>query len=225
MSSISEQSTSNKSPKKRACRLRLSTSTLICRSHSSITGEITIGNRTIVQPMVSIHATDGPIVIGSSTLIEEKCSILNNSLIEEDKKKNEEEKSISSTEKNQHVMIIGNYNVFEVGSIIRSSKIGDQNMVETYAEIGPNIELTNNCIVKAGTKLTGYMVLEPNTIVGRREIFQMNDDVPLFEPLEGHKDLFIGKHSSRGNNHHALLIEHFIKTLPSFQPIVKTARK
>ena len=44
---------------------------------STITGEVTIGSGTVINPKAKILALSGPIVIGENNLIEENVTIIN----------------------------------------------------------------------------------------------------------------------------------------------------
>ena len=106
--------------------------TIICREKTMMMGDVTIGPNCIVHPTVRIIARNGPIRIGSNNIIEERVTITNNS---------------------REPMYIGDNNIFEVYSVSESPRIGNNNIIESKAFIGPEIELTNNCIVGAGCHL------------------------------------------------------------------------
>lgn len=112
--------------------LKCPTSTLICREKTTILGDVTIGPDCVIHPTVQIIARNGPILIGSSNLIEERVSIIN-------------EKS--------HPMTIGNHNVFEVGAQCHSTNIGNNNVLESKSSIDSSIELSDYCVVGAGCSL------------------------------------------------------------------------
>ena len=50
-------------------------------------------------------------------------------------------------------MVIGSYNIFEVGSKIDSSNIGDINTFEVRSCLEANCELKNNCTIGSTAKL------------------------------------------------------------------------
>ncbi|KAK2167701.1 hypothetical protein LSH36_25g07043 [Paralvinella palmiformis] len=66
---------------------------------------------------------------------------------------------------NQRVLIIGNYNVFEVGSHTEAVKIGDNNVLEAKAVVGRNTILSNGCIIGAMCHVTSNEVLPENTVI------------------------------------------------------------
>lgn len=70
----------------------------VVASECDIRGDITVGTRTVIHPKARIIADAGPIRIGESNLIEEQVEIIN---------------SVPNT-----ILIIGDFNVFEVGSLI-----------------------------------------------------------------------------------------------------------
>merc|ERR1711874_279223 len=63
------------------------------------------------------------------------------------------------------VMIIGNNNVFEVGSVSQSLKIGDSNILEAKSYVGRGTSLSHGCIIGAGCHLTTDEVLTENSVI------------------------------------------------------------
>lgn len=125
---------------------------IVCKECDLI-GDISIGAKTIIHPRAKIIAEAGPIIIGESNLIEEGVQIINK--LQED-----------SQQDNQiPAMIIGNNNVFEVGSYVESLKIGDFNVVEVKASVGRETELSSGCIVGAKCHVSTNECLEENTVI------------------------------------------------------------
>ena len=62
-------------------------------------------------------------------------------------------------------MIIGNNNVFEVGSVSQSLKIGDSNILEAKSYVGRGTSLSHGCIIGAGCRLTTDEVLTENSVI------------------------------------------------------------
>ncbi|XP_076808651.1 dynactin subunit 6-like isoform X1 [Clavelina lepadiformis] len=87
---------------------------VVCEE-ATLEGSITIGPRCIVHPKATIIAKDGPIVIGESNLIEEQTKIIN--------------RNLPGTEGNSP-LIIGDNNLFEVGSEFEGKFIGSNNVLE-----------------------------------------------------------------------------------------------
>lgn len=127
--------------------VKLGSNCIICED-SKIQGDVTIGNGTIIHPRACIIAESGPIVIGEHNLIEDKSVIINKGKSESD---------------STPIMIIGNHNVFEVGSKSESLKIGDYNVLEAKAVVGKNVVVTNNCIIGAGCTVTHPQILPENS--------------------------------------------------------------
>ncbi|CAC5356552.1 DCTN6 [Mytilus coruscus] len=131
--------------------VKIAAGALVC-DECELVGDITIGARTVVHPKARIIAEDGPIYIGENNIIEELVQIVN---------KNPEGKSSST----QNVMIIGNNNVFEVGSYIEATKIGDHNMVEAKAKVGRQVELTSGCIIGGMCSVSSTETMPENTVI------------------------------------------------------------
>ncbi|XP_064596584.1 dynactin subunit 6-like [Liolophura sinensis] len=139
------------SPQKYTSSLKVGPGTLVC-SEAEIVGDVTIGARSIVHPKAQIIAEAGPIIIGESNLIEEQAVIIN--------------RFPEGVEKStQTVMIIGNHNVFEVGSHSEALKIGEHNVIEAKARVGRQTELTNGCIIGAMCSVASNEVLQENTVI------------------------------------------------------------
>jgi len=115
-------------------------------------GQVTIGPRTVVHPKARIIAEAGPIFIGEGNLIEEQSEIINRA------EEGEEAANVP-------VMIIGNNNVFEVGSRSESLKIGDSNILEAKCRVGRRTVLSTGCIVGAGCHLTVEETVGENSVV------------------------------------------------------------
>lgn len=129
--------------------LKLGSGCTVC-DESEIVGDVTIGNGTIVHPRAQIIAESGPIVIGEKNLIEDKACIIN---------------KCNSNKGSAPVVVIGNYNVFEVGSRCESFKVGDNNVFESKCHVGQEVEVSNNCIIGGGCVLTYPQLLPENCAV------------------------------------------------------------
>jgi len=131
--------------------VKIAPGAVVC-NECELKGDVTIGPRTVVHPKARIIAEAGPIIIGEGNLIEEQSEIIN---------KAEEGMEPGTVP----VMIIGNNNVFEVGSLSYSLKIGDSNILEAKCFVGRKTNLSNGCIVGAGCRLTVEETLAENSVV------------------------------------------------------------
>lgn len=138
-------------------KLNCPPSTIICREKTIILGDVTIGQDCIVHPTAQIIARHGPIIIGANNLIEERVKIINNST---------------------HPMTIGDDNVFEVYSHCESHKMGNGNTIECKAYVGPEVELTDNCIVGAGCRLGSSTHHKPSDT----DNLEVKSTCDVFEP-------------------------------------------
>ena len=128
-----------------AGRVRITPGALVC-NEAEILGDVTIGAKTIIHPKARIVAEQGPIVIGEGNLFEEQTLIINRTP--------------------GHTLHIGNQNVFEIGATVEAVKIGDNNIFEAKSTVtGPNIEVTNGCVVSAMCHVGGDEVLPENIVV------------------------------------------------------------
>ncbi|KAG7458874.1 hypothetical protein MATL_G00225230 [Megalops atlanticus] len=121
-----------------------------------IRGDVTIGPRTVVHPKARIIAEAGPIVIGEGNLIEEQALIINGY----------PENIMPDAEGVEpKTMTIGTNNVFEVGCTSQALKIGDNNVIESKAEVGRNVILTSGCIIGACCQVNTCEVIPENTVI------------------------------------------------------------
>ncbi|RUS78811.1 hypothetical protein EGW08_013429 [Elysia chlorotica] len=129
--------------------LKIAAGAMVCEDCELI-GDITIGSRTVIHPKARIVAESGPIVIGEYNIIEELVTITNGS---------------SPESGNGKVLIIGNNNVFEVGANVQAVRVGDHNVIESKAHVGPKVEVSSGCIVGAGCQLTMAEQLADFTVI------------------------------------------------------------
>lgn len=133
-------------------------------------GQIGFGQGSIIHPECSIKAESAPIIFGEFNIIEERVRILN--------KKPEENA-------NPAQMIIGSYNLFEVGCQIDFCEIGNCNVFEHRVKVEPNCKIGNGCILTAGVRVPSGSIIPDSMIVygeGRmmknlsmpEEVFRMN---------------------------------------------------
>jgi len=134
--------------------VKISAGAVVC-NESELRGDITIGARTVIHPKAKILAESGPIIIGEGNLIEEQSEIINRA---EGEGGDGEGGTVS-------VMIIGNNNVFEVGSSSHSLKIGDSNILEAKSYVGRDTSLSHGCIIGAGCSLTAQEVLTEHSVI------------------------------------------------------------
>ncbi|XP_057291209.1 dynactin subunit 6-like [Hydractinia symbiolongicarpus] len=125
-------------------QIKITPGALVC-NEAEIIGDVSIGVRTVVHPKARIIAEGGPIIIGDGNLIEEQTLITNR--------------------RPGHTLLIGHSNVFEIGSRVEAIRIGDNNVFEAKTVVGPQIEVTNGCVVGAMCKLTSSEKLSENTVV------------------------------------------------------------
>ncbi|KAJ8669907.1 hypothetical protein QAD02_001166 [Eretmocerus hayati] len=151
-----------------------------------IKGDVTIGAHTVVHPRASIIAEAGPIIIGEGNIIEEMAMIVNR---------------ISADQSGTPVQIIGNYNVFEVDCVCEALKVGDNNILESKAYVGKQVELTSGVVLGASCFLTEHETVPENTIIYGSECHRREmDEKPI--PQKGQ-------------------LEYLKKILPNYHHLIK----
>ena len=145
-------------------KIRITPGAVVCQE-AELKGEVTIAAKTVVHPKARIIAEQGPIVIGESNLIEEQALIIN-----------------STPGK---IMVIGNHNVFEIGSQCRSTSIGNNNVIESKSKVGSNVVLTNGCVVGTMCELDSNETLPENTIIfGKNGCRRKASEMPAQQILQ-----------------------------------------
>uniref|UniRef100_A0A8C2D0E7 Dynactin subunit 6 n=2 Tax=Cyprinus carpio TaxID=7962 RepID=A0A8C2D0E7_CYPCA len=135
--------------------VKIAAGAVVC-VESDIRGDVTIGARTVVHPKARIIAEAGPIVIGEGNLIEEQALIINSY---------PENILPDAEDVEPKTMSIGINNVFEVGCVSQALKIGDNNVIESKAEVGRNVILSSGCIVGACCQVNTCEVIQENTVI------------------------------------------------------------
>jgi len=113
-----------------------------------------VGAGTVVHPTAVIKAEAGPIVIGGCNIIEEQTQILHLSSV-----------TASADPTSANVMTIGSHNMFEVGSRVISSNVGNGNTFHARAVLQRGSVVGDGCVIglrvelPAGTKLGDSTVL------------------------------------------------------------------
>ena len=140
--------------------VKIAIGAIVCIEQTKISGDVTIGSKTIVHPTATIRAECGPIVIGAYNLIEEYSVIINRS---------------------KEAMTIGSFNVFEVGSYCESTRIGDYNVLESKSRLGPKCKLSTGCVIGSKCTLGTDETLADNTMVYGSECKRriMNEKPPF----------------------------------------------
>lgn len=105
----------------------------------------------VVHPSAQIIAETGPIVIGENCIIEEYAKIINRIPAESPDK--------------PHTLTIGANNIFEVGSTVKASKIGEKNIFECKSFVSSEVSISNGCVICAGCSLSGEQHLPENTVI------------------------------------------------------------
>jgi len=62
-------------------------------------------------------------------------------------------------------LTIGNSNVFEIGSRCEASRVGDNNIIETMAIVGRDVEITDGCVIGAMCGVYTQEILPERTII------------------------------------------------------------
>ncbi|XP_051572200.1 dynactin subunit 6 isoform X2 [Myxocyprinus asiaticus] len=135
--------------------VKIAAGAVVC-VESEIRGDVTIGSRTVVHPKARIIAEAGPIVIGEGNLIEEQALIINSY---------PENILPDADDVEPKTMNIGVNNVFEVGCVSQALKIGDNNVIESKAEVGRNVILSSGCIVAACCQVNTCELIPENTVI------------------------------------------------------------
>mmetsp|Transcript_16185 Transcript_16185/g.21439 ORF Transcript_16185/g.21439 Transcript_16185/m.21439 type:complete len:198 (+) Transcript_16185:30-623(+) len=131
-------------------KLEIGEGSLVCDEALIISsGEhnIEIGAKTIVHPLARIEAISGPIIIGEGNIIEEFCEIINNV--------------------SEEPLIIGNSNLFEVGSAIHANKVGTYNVFKPRCRVDANSSIGNGCMIGSTVHIQEGTAVGDNSVLFR----------------------------------------------------------
>ncbi|KAF9971762.1 hypothetical protein BGZ73_005215 [Actinomortierella ambigua] len=124
-------------------KLTISPRSLVCQDND-LRGEIYVGAGTVLHPQCKVHAIGGPIMFGSGNIVEENAIIIN---------------------RGTEALIIGDNNVFEVGSIMEGSKIGSRNTLEVKAHVKRGTWVGDDCVIGAVCSTNENEMLPDRTII------------------------------------------------------------
>ena len=152
------------STKSYSSKIKITPGAVVCQE-AELKGEISIAAKTVVHPKARIIAEHGPIIIGEGNLIEEQTLIWN---------------STPGT-----TMVIGDFNVFEIGCISQAVKIGNNNVVEAKSRVGPQVELGNGCVVGNKCRVETQEKLSNNTVIyGQNGSRRIASEAPTQQTLQ-----------------------------------------
>ncbi|KAG0371825.1 hypothetical protein BGX24_001112 [Mortierella sp. AD032] len=159
-------------------KLTISTRALVCQDND-LRGEIIVGAGTVLHPQCRVWATGGPIMFGSGNIVEENAVIIN---------------------RGPEALIIGDNNVFEVGSVMEGMKIGNRNTLEVKAHVKPGTWLADECVIGTVCSTNENEMLPDRTV-----IYGSRDDRRIFT-------------GSRANQAavHTRHLEYLMQILPKF---------
>ncbi|CAO3563727.1 unnamed protein product [Mortierella alpina] len=137
-------------------KLTISTRALVCQDND-LRGEIYVGAGTVLHPQCKVWATGGPIMFGSGNIVEENASIIN---------------------RGPEALIIGDNNVFEVGSVMEGMKIGSRNTLEVKSHVKAGTWLGDECVIGTVCSTNENEILPDRTVIygdkNERRIFSGN---------------------------------------------------
>eukprot|EP01116_Phalansterium_solitarium_P013466 TRINITY_DN30830_c0_g1_i1.p1 TRINITY_DN30830_c0_g1~~TRINITY_DN30830_c0_g1_i1.p1 ORF type:complete len:182 (+),score=46.67 TRINITY_DN30830_c0_g1_i1:105-650(+) len=125
----------------RDSRLSIASSAVVC-IEAQVSGEVIIGEGTVVHPKAKISAVSGPVRIGKNNIIEELVLIEN---------------------KDSDALVIGDNNLIEVGSHIAAATVGNGNVIETKARLLKGCRVGSGCTVGMTCVVSPGEVLADNT--------------------------------------------------------------
>ena len=111
-------------------------------------GDIFIGPGTVINPLCEIRAVSGPICIGEDNIFEERVVV-----------RSDHPEGMGT--------MIGNLNLFEVGSIVEACDIGTCNLIGIKAHLRSGSEVASGCVISAAAFVEANEKLENHTIVYR----------------------------------------------------------
>eukprot|EP01063_Lacrimia_lanifica_P018201 TRINITY_DN25138_c0_g1_i1.p2 TRINITY_DN25138_c0_g1~~TRINITY_DN25138_c0_g1_i1.p2 ORF type:complete len:200 (+),score=68.33 TRINITY_DN25138_c0_g1_i1:92-601(+) len=120
-------------------------------SSAQVEGEVTLGEDNVVQPLALIKAVNGPVVIGTGNVFEERCVIKNNLPLQEDG--------------SRPTLVIGDDNHFEAGCQVFAKSVGSGNRIRANAILAPMCDVGSHCVVTAGKHVGAGVQLRDYSVV------------------------------------------------------------
>lgn len=152
------------STKSSSSKIKITPGAVVCQE-AELKGEISIAAKTVVHPKARIIAENGPIIIGEGNLIEEQALLWN-----------------STPGKS---MVIGNFNVFEIGCTSESLRIGNNNVAEAKSKLGPLVEVEDGCVIGNKCRVETQEKLSNNTVIyGQNGSRRIASEVPAQQTLQ-----------------------------------------
>ena len=113
--------------------------------------KVTVGHGSVLHPVVTIRARNGPVVIGDYCILEEDCLIRNELPPRDDG--------------SPATLVIGNYCVVGSRAEIYARKVGNHVRLLPYGRIGNTAEVGDACLIGAGCAVADATVVPPTTVV------------------------------------------------------------
>ncbi|KAF9326179.1 Dynactin subunit 6 [Podila minutissima] len=136
--------------------LKISPRALVCQDNE-LRGEIYVGAGTVLHPQCKVWATGGAIIFGSGNIVEENAVIIN---------------------RGPEALIIGDNNVFEVGSVMEGMKMGNRNTLEVKSHVKVGTWLGDECVIGTVCSTNENEILPDRTVIygskNDRRIFSGN---------------------------------------------------
>ena len=133
---------------------------------AEIHGQVNFGIGCIAHPGCFIDARGGTINFGEYNIIEEKVRIVNKI-----RAKDSKGKPIMKD------MNVGSYNIFEVGTMVSTSEIGDYNEFQSKCVVEDNCRVGSNCTLGPKVSLSVGMQTGNNKIIYEDDRYHVNDDM------------------------------------------------
>lgn len=137
---------------------------IVC-AETVLKGDITISPGCIIHPSATIIAEAGPIILGENCLVEEYVTIAHC-------RRPSSTDFKAATESSGRILSIGNSNIFEVGCTVEANCIGDKNTFECKCYVGPEVSVSNGCVIGAGVKVNNSQQLSENTVIYSNDLLQ-----------------------------------------------------
>lgn len=118
-------------------------------------GDITISSGCVIHPSAQIIAESGPIIIGENCILEEYAKIIH---------RIPSNHALAQAQEN-HVLVIGSNNIFEVGCTVEALKIGEKNIFECKSYVSADVTISSGCVIGAGCQVVGKQSLPENTVI------------------------------------------------------------
>lgn len=139
--------------------VKVAATSAVCEE-ARLYGTVAVGRQCVVHPKCEIRALAAPIVLGDRNVLEDRVVLESPSV-----QPTTTDVESTSSEESDAMMVIGSGNLFESGSVVRASFVGNNNWFEPKATALEGSVIGNNCLIGSGVIVQPLERVPDNTVI------------------------------------------------------------